>query len=77
MSRKKGIPGLSFSWKRAVGLSALKGKVSKKIGIPLTRQGRQRKIGRATGCCVPFFVMLIGFSSFLATTAISIISSFI
>lgn len=38
--------GLSFSWKRALGISALKGKVSRKIGIPLTKAGRQRKIGK-------------------------------
>jgi hypothetical protein len=53
MGRKRGgIPGLSFSWKRAVGLSAAKGKLSRKIGVPLTRSGRQRKAGRAAGCCV-------------------------
>lgn len=39
------IPGLSFSLKRAVGISALKQKVSKATGIPLTRQGLERKIG--------------------------------
>jgi hypothetical protein len=48
MARKrKGIPGLSWSWKRAVGLSGLKAKVSRKIGVPLTTGGRQRKIGAA------------------------------
>jgi hypothetical protein len=39
------IPGLSFSLKRALGLSALKQKVSKATGIPLTKQGLERKIG--------------------------------
>ena len=39
------IPGLSFSLKRAVGISALKQKVSKATGIPLTKQGLERKIG--------------------------------
>ena len=39
------IPGLSFSLKRAVGVSALKQKVSKATGIPLTKQGLERKIG--------------------------------
>ncbi len=39
------IPGLSFSLKRALGISALKQKVSKKTGIPLTKQGLERKIG--------------------------------
>ena len=41
------IPGLSFSLKRAVGVTALKQKVSKKTGIPLTKQGLERKIGGA------------------------------
>ena len=40
------IPGLSFSWKRAVGISAVKQKVARKIGIPTTKQAVQRKIGK-------------------------------
>ena len=60
MGRKKGIPGLSFSWKRAIGLSSAKAKLSRDIGIPLTRSGRQRKIGRAMGCCVPAAFILAG-----------------
>lgn len=39
------IPGLSFSLKRAVGISAVKQKISKKTGIPTTKQGLERKIG--------------------------------
>jgi hypothetical protein len=58
--RKKGIPGLSFSWKRAIGLTAAKSKVSRTLGVPLTKAGRQRKIGRATGCCVPFVLLSTG-----------------
>lgn len=38
--------GLSFSWKRLLGISGLKGKVAKKTGIPLTKSGVERKIGR-------------------------------
>lgn len=38
--------GFSFSWKRALGISAAKGKISRKIGIPLTKSGRERKLGR-------------------------------
>ena len=38
--------GFSFSWKRALGISAAKGKVSRTIGIPLTRSGIERKVGR-------------------------------
>ena len=47
MGRRRKRHGFSFSWKRALGLSAMKGKASRKIGIPLTRQGRERKVG---GC---------------------------
>jgi hypothetical protein len=54
MSRrgKLGIPGLSFSWKRAIGISGAKGRLSRMIGIPLTQSGGQRKMRRAMGCCV-------------------------
>lgn len=38
--------GLSFSWKRALGISGLKNKVAKKTGIPTTKGGIQRKIGK-------------------------------
>ncbi len=41
------IPGLSFSLKRAVGISGLKTKVARKTGIPTTKQGVERKIGGA------------------------------
>lgn len=39
------IPGLSFSLKRAVGISGLKNKIARQIGIPTTKQGLERKIG--------------------------------
>jgi hypothetical protein len=38
--------GLSFSWRRAVGVSAAKGRLSRAIGVPLTQGGRERKLGR-------------------------------
>lgn len=41
--------GFSFSWKRALGISAAKGRLSRAIGIPLTRSGRKQKIGRMLG----------------------------
>lgn len=75
--RRKGIPGLSFSWKRALGISAAKGRISRQIGIPLTRSGRQRKIGRAMGCCVPaaFLLTSIGAATYgAARFLISILS---
>lgn len=37
--------GFSFSLKRALGVTAIKQKVSQKTGIPLTKQGLERKIG--------------------------------
>ena len=49
MAKKGGIPGLSFSLKRALGISATKSKIANKIGIPTTRAGRQRKLGKMLG----------------------------
>ncbi|MBO7456983.1 MAG: hypothetical protein J6T71_04065 [Paludibacteraceae bacterium] len=41
------MKGLSFSWKRAVGISGLKAKVAHKVGVPTTKQGLERKAGQA------------------------------
>lgn len=49
---------LSFSWRQATGYSAAKGRISRKIGIPLTRSGRQRKVGRALGSLLPTAISL-------------------
>lgn len=51
MARKKKfkIPGLSFSWKRALGITSAKRKISKATGIPTTAAGRQRKVGKMLG----------------------------
>ena len=38
-----------FSWRRLLGVSAAKSRISRTIGIPLTRSGRQRKLGRMLG----------------------------
>ena len=45
MKKKSGVPGLSFSLKRALGITQFKQKVSRETGIPLTRGGIERKIG--------------------------------
>lgn len=37
-----------FSWKRALGITAAKQKVSRAIGIPLSKSGREQKLGRIT-----------------------------
>ncbi len=68
MGRKKGIPGLSFSWKRASGLSSAKSKLSRSLGVPLTRSGRQQKVGKALGCCVPAVFILLGFGGVMVGT---------
>ena len=44
--------GMSFSWRRASGLSTAKGRLSRAIGVPLTRSGRERKLGLTMGCAV-------------------------
>lgn len=40
------IPGVSFSWKRAVGITQAKQQISRKTGIPMTKQGMERKVGK-------------------------------
>ena len=43
------IPGLSFSWKRALGITSAKRKIAKATGIPKTKARRQRKVGKLLG----------------------------
>lgn len=47
MGRKSIIPGLTFSWKRAVGITGAKQSFAKRTGIPTTKQGVERKVGSA------------------------------
>jgi len=39
--------GFSFSWKRAVGISAAKQRFARQTGIPTTKSGLERKVGRS------------------------------
>lgn len=51
-----------FSWRRFIGVSRAKARISRATGIPLSRSGRQQKIGRMVtggGCLVPTLVLLI------------------
>lgn len=41
-----GLPGTSFSPRRVLGIDVLKRKISKATGIPMTKQGLERKLGR-------------------------------
>lgn len=45
MAKKFRIPGVSFSAKRALGITAVKSKIARATGIPTTAQGRRRKFG--------------------------------
>ena len=46
MSKKSTpIPGLSFSWKRALGITQAKQKIARQTGIPMSKAGLERKIG--------------------------------
>lgn len=40
------IPGLTFSWKRAVGITKVKQNIARTTGIPTTKQGLERKVGK-------------------------------
>ena len=40
------VPGLSFSWKRALGVTKAKQQISRKTGIPMSKAGLERKIGK-------------------------------
>lgn len=42
---KTRIPGLSFSLKRALGISQVKQKIARETGIPTSKAGIERKIG--------------------------------
>lgn len=46
MSKIK-IPGVTFSWKRALGITKLKQQISRKTGIPMSKSGVERKIGKS------------------------------
>ena len=39
------IPGVSFSLKRALGITKMKQKFARETGIPTSRTGLERKIG--------------------------------
>jgi len=67
VTKRRRTYGFSFSWRRATGLSAAKARLSRKIGIPLTRSGRQRKLGRALGCAIPLAMLLAAGAATAAT----------
>jgi len=51
-----------FSWKRLTGVTRTKQRISRATGIPLTKSGRQRKVGRMMtggGCLLPTLFILL------------------
>lgn len=57
-----------FSWKRFIGITRVKQNISRQIGIPLTRSGRQRKIGSmivGKGCLVSILIIITAIASIL------------
>jgi hypothetical protein len=38
--------GFSFSWKRLLGITTAKQNFARKTGVPITKAGLERKIGR-------------------------------
>ncbi len=50
-----------FSFKRATGVTRAKQNISRKTGIPMTKSGRQRKVGKAvtTGCLLPVLIFTL------------------
>lgn len=50
------IPGVSFSAKRALGITKAKQKIARKTGVPTTKAGRQRKFGAAMSGCVMYVI---------------------
>lgn len=83
MPRKKGtntgIPGQSFSWKRTTGVTKLKQSIARQTGIPTTKAGRQRKIGKmaTSGCAgtILFIAALIAIATLILITAFAATTS--
>lgn len=60
MSHRRLPPGISFSLSRATGLLKAKRQASGDLGVPLSRQARQRKLGAGMGCGVAIAVPTLG-----------------
>lgn len=45
-NERRRAPGVSYSWRRAIGLSGFLNGIARRTGIPTSRSGRQRKVGR-------------------------------
>ncbi len=55
-----------FSWKRLTGVTRAKTRISRRTGIPLTKSGRQRKVGKMMtggGCLLPAMLLVVALSA--------------
>lgn len=68
--RRSAIPGVSFSWKRATGVTSAKRKIARATGIPTTRSGRRAKAGRMMGCAM----MLYGAMALIALAIVLVMA---
>lgn len=41
------IPGLTFSWKRALGITQARQNLARHTGIPTSKAGLERKVGKS------------------------------
>jgi hypothetical protein len=48
-----------FSWKKLIGISQVKANISREIGIPLTKSGRNQKIGSIVSNSLVNFLKII------------------
>lgn len=63
-----------FSWKRATGITKAKTRISRTTGIPLTKSGRQRKVGKmVTGGGCLFVIAVIGTLPLLVVVTIFLV----
>lgn len=57
-----------FSWSKLLGVSGAKAKVSRKIKVPLTKSGRNHKIGRTVSKgCLGMLLLIVSFSLVFVT----------
>jgi hypothetical protein len=62
-----------FSWKKLSGYSGVKSNFSKKLGVPLTKSGRNQKIGRivSKGCLGLILIIIIPLTFVLFLSCLS------
>ena len=61
-----------FSWKRLSGISGAKSRISRATGVPFTKSGRQRKVGRIVtggGCLLPSILVVCAAAALLLFVA--------